>query len=48
MSRADASVKRAALEAESDDDLLDTSSMGSAKPYISYISTKGILSMFII
>ncbi|CAK8694910.1 unnamed protein product [Clavelina lepadiformis] len=32
MSHAEASVKRASLEAESDDDLLDTSSMGSAKP----------------
>ncbi|CAK8685771.1 unnamed protein product [Clavelina lepadiformis] len=32
MSCAEASVKRATLEAESDDDLLDTSSMGSAKP----------------
>ncbi|CAK8682200.1 unnamed protein product [Clavelina lepadiformis] len=32
MSRADASVQRAALEAESDDDLLDTSSLASPKP----------------
>ena len=32
MSRAEASVKSATLEAESDNGLLDTSSMGSAKP----------------